>query len=128
MDEQRERRSRPPLSRGRRSLGRLARIGGALLPRTNRSSPDSRCPDAWNSIAQVALLPFRRSRSVVGTQSRSGGRLVLVRSRRDRRARGDARLFKEAVVAPRAWRVGLYSDQSDGAVSDGSSRLPGLPV
>jgi hypothetical protein len=35
-------RSRPPLSHGRRSLGRLARVGGALLPRTNRSSRPAR--------------------------------------------------------------------------------------
>lgn len=38
LDEQRERRSRPPLSHERRSVEHLARMGGALLPRTNLDS------------------------------------------------------------------------------------------
>jgi hypothetical protein len=36
-DDEQARRSRPLLARGRRSLGRFARTGGALLRRTKRS-------------------------------------------------------------------------------------------
>jgi hypothetical protein len=39
---------------------------------------DQECPLGWNSIAEIALLPLRRT-ECRRTQSRSDGRLVLVR-------------------------------------------------
>jgi hypothetical protein len=49
--------------RRREQLQGCAARRRSLSEWTNRSSPDSRCPDAWNLIATAAPLPFHRCRS-----------------------------------------------------------------